>query len=163
MTLLEVLVTLGVLSIIFIGILQFYSSTYKHLRIRESFVDIVYDAQIIMTHLGEDIRQAEEFLVDFPMDETRSVITAFKITPKTTTVSANIVVVYSLDNSRPTRLVRSIYERDQERSTELSTSVQTLTIKAEMNGLVNVELVMRDKIAGRFTTFDVSSAYAMRF
>lgn len=163
MTLLEVLVTLGVLSIIFIGILQFYSTTYKHLRVRESFVDIVYDAQVIMAHLGEDIRQAEEFLANFPMDNTRSVITVFKMAPKTSTASPNIVVVYSLDNSRPSRLLRSTYEGEQERSTELSTSVQTLTIEPEMNGLVNVELVMRDKIAGRFTTFDVSSAYAMRF
>ncbi len=163
MTLLEVMVTLGVLSIFFMGTLQFYSTTYKHLRTRESALDLLHDAHYIMSSLGKDIRQAENLVENFQELPARSVIAALKMAPDLNSHSGKMIVVYWLDRTRPTHLFRSVYRNGQESSSELSSLIQSLTIQPETDRLVSVQFTLQDRIAGQAATFQVSSAYAMRF
>ena len=65
MTLLEVLVTLGVMSVVFISTLEFYSSSYAFLRGQEAKSSALQDANRIMALLAEDIRGAEALMPDF--------------------------------------------------------------------------------------------------
>ncbi len=163
MTLLEIMVTLGVFSIFVMGTLQFYSATYKHLRIRESAFDVMHDAQHIMSAIGQDIRQAEEVVENYQELPARSVITAFKIAPTLSLYSGQTMIVYWLDETRPTHLFRSVYKNGQESSLELSPFIQSLTIQPEGDRLLNVQLALQDTVAGQLTTFQASSTYAMRF
>lgn len=159
MTLLEVLVTLGVMSLIFISTLEFYSSSYAFLRGQEGKANALEDANRIMTLLAEDIRGAEALLPDFTMNAPRTVVAAFRMRP-TAAVSRRIVA-YSLDQARPTTLLRSVYSEERETFFELSSDVRSLSI-SERNGLVSVSLALDVKGTGRASTYQVASAYAMK-
>lgn len=163
MTLLEVLVTLGVLSMFMAGTLQFYTTSYRHINAGEASLGLTHDAHGIMSFLAEDIRQAEAFVPDSPSDTTRTVLAAMRMAPKTLVNAKEVVIVYSLDVEQPARLFRTVVKGKQTSSLELSSSVQSLSIHTEKNHPVRVELVLEKTVAGQLKTFEASSAYAMRF
>ena len=163
MTLLEVLVTLGVLGIFMAGTLQFYSTSYRHLNANEASLELTHDAHGIMSLLAEDIRQSEAFVPDFPHDTTHTVLAAMRMAPKSVPNAENVVIVYSLDDRQPAHLFRSVFKDNKVSSLELSSSVQSLSIHPDENRPVKVELTLGKTVAGQQKIFKASSAYAMRF
>ncbi|MCP4404235.1 MAG: prepilin-type N-terminal cleavage/methylation domain-containing protein [bacterium] len=163
MTLLEVLVTLGVLSMFMVGTLQFYTTSYRHLNASEASLELTHDAHKIMSMLAEDIRQTEAFVPDFPSNTTRIVLAAMRMAPKTAANAKDVVIVYSLDADRTEHLFRTVSKDGRESSLELSSSVQSLSIHADDNRPVRVELTLQKTVAGQVKTFEASSAYAVRF
>ncbi len=153
MTLLEVLVTLGVLSVIFISTLQFYASTYAFLRNQEALTNVLLDANRIMTLLAEDIRGAETFLPDVSVNQSRTVVAAFEMRSNR--------IVYSIAAEHPTTLRRSVHTGDNETFVDLSSVVRSLSV-ADKHGLISVSLVLDIKGTGRAATYQVASAYAMK-
>jgi len=159
MTLLEVLVTLGVMSVIFIGTLEFYSSSYAFLRGQEAKSNALEDANRIMTLFAEDIRGAEALLPDFTMNAPRTLVAAFQMRPNA--AAPRRIVTYSLDQARPATLLRSVYSEERETFFELSSDVHSLSV-SERNGLISVLLALDLKGTGRASTYEVASAYAMK-
>ena len=161
MTLLEVLVTLGVLAMFMAGTLQFYSTSYRALNAGEASLGLTHDAHAIMSILSEDIRQAEAFVPDFPT--ARTVVAAMRMASKTVANAKDVVVVYSLDDRQPAHLFRTVVKGEQESSLELASSVKSLELHSADNRLLRVELSLEKTVAGQQKTFEASSAYAMRF
>ena len=159
MTLLEVLVTIGVMSVVFISTLEFYASSAQFLRKQEAMASVLQDANRIMALLAEDIRGAETFLPDFVVNEPRTVVAAFKMRPNA--AFSRRVVAYSFENAHPTTLLRSIHTEEREVFFELSSDVHSLAV-SEQYGLVSVSLVLDVKGTGRALTYQVASAYAMK-
>ena len=79
MTLLEVMVTLGILSMILIGTLRLYSTTYKNLQTHNALIDTIHDANLVMSYIGDDIRQADQVLNNYSNPELDTVVAAMKM------------------------------------------------------------------------------------
>ena len=159
MTLLEVLVTLGILSMVFIGTLRLYSTTYKNLRTRHLLVETIHDANLVMAYIGDDIRQADQVLSNYTDTELDTVVAAMKMIPA---YADERVVIYSLDAKRPTSLIRSVKTGTDRVSIQLSTLVKDLEIIPKNDKLFEVKLTLEDVTAGEVSTLQVSSAYALR-
>lgn len=159
MTLLEVLVTLGVMSVIFISTLEFYSSSYAFLRKQDAKSSALEDANRIMALLAEDIRNAETLLPDFATNAPRTLVAAFRMRPNA--AAPRRIVAYSFEHDRPTTLLRSVYREEKETFFELSSDVRALSI-SEQNGLLSISLALDLKGTGRASTYQVASAYAMK-
>ncbi|PID58929.1 hypothetical protein CSB45_02710 [candidate division KSB3 bacterium] len=163
MTLLEVLVTLGVMTIFMAGTLQFYSTNYRILSAGDAMLDLTHDAHTIMSRLAEDIRRTELFLPDFSSKSGRTVVAAMRMAPRTAADLNGVVVVYSLSDGKPAHLFRTVMKGSQERSLELAPSVTSLQLYTDATQLIRVELALEKTVSGQKKTFEVSSAYAMRF
>jgi prepilin-type N-terminal cleavage/methylation domain-containing protein len=163
MTLLEVLVTLGVLAVFMAGTLQFYSTSFRTLNAGDAALDLTHDAHAIMSALAEDIRRAETFVADVADSADRTVVAAMRMVPNTIAREKEVMVVYSLNDDHPAHLFRTVIKDSRESSLELSSSVQSLRLHIDANQPVRVELVLERTVAGRKKTFEASSAYTMRF
>ena len=163
MTLLEVIVTLGVLSVIFMGTLKLYSTTYKTLRTRDSLLNLIHDSHILMSYIGDDIRHAESVKSDFQLHTPNTVVAIIKIAAGSAIPSKEMVVVYSLGVKHPNRLFRSVYIEGKETSkVEISTYIYKLRVKPKTKKLFEVQIILKDQVVGQLSTLQVSSAYAMR-
>ena len=162
MTLLEVLVTLGILSILLIGTLRLYSVTYKNLRTRHSLLDTIHDANLVMSYVGDDIRQTHEFLEHYTHKELATIVAALKLGRGTPVQAQERVIIYSLDAKRPGVLIRSVETGAEVTSVNLSTLVKNFEILPKNERLLEVKLTLEDVTAGEVSTLQVSSAYALR-
>jgi len=162
MTLVEVIVTLGVLSIVLMSALELYSTTLKNIRTNDSLLEILHDANQIMASLEDDIRHANEFLSDYHAGKSQLVVAALKIRKGASEGSEERVIVYALDPDRPNRLVRSVRIGDRSTSIELSTLIQELRILPTADQSFKVTLILEDEVAGKMNTLQASSVFAMR-
>lgn len=163
MTLIEVIVTIGVLSIFFIGTLGMYTRTYRHLQTRDSLISIVDDSDRIMSYIGDDIRHAHQFLNDYQGDDSHIVVAAMKIRQGGPEAPMENLVVYFLDADRPNRLIRSVRTKNNTVTMEISTQVHTLKVVPKEKKLFEVQLSVQDQVAGKQSTTQVLSQYAIRY
>jgi prepilin-type N-terminal cleavage/methylation domain-containing protein len=150
MTLVEVLVTLGILSFVLGATLTLYSSTFRNIRTHDSFLNILHDADVITSYIGADIRRAHEFLKDYQTSQGQTVVAAMKVAKGIPEGNEESVIVYSLDAEHPNRLVRSVHTGASSTSIELSTLIREFK-------------VIEDEVAGNVNTFQASSAFALRY
>lgn len=162
MTLVEVMVTIAVLSMVMASALTLYSRMFKNIQQRDSVVTMLYDSDHIMTYIGHDIRNADELLDAYPVEASQTLITAMKFATPTGEGQEEQVVAYTLDTNRPTHLVRSIYAGESVVSTTLSTLVQVINIKPKTKNLFEVELLLEDTVAGELKSWQASSAFALQ-
>ncbi|MBD3307107.1 prepilin-type N-terminal cleavage/methylation domain-containing protein [candidate division KSB3 bacterium] len=163
MTLLEVMVTLGVLSGVLAATLTMYSNTYKNIRTREALIDAIHDIDLIMTTIGDDIRQAQEFLPSYHDDELGgTTVAAMKIFMPDARSGEEAIVVYSLDTDQADRLVRSLRRQDHVTSVELSSRIQTLQVIPKTDRLIQVDVTVEGFVDAKRSTVQASSVYAMR-
>lgn len=163
MTLVEVLVTLGILSFVLGATLTLYSSTFRNIRTHDSFLNILHDADVITSYMGADIRRANEFLKDYQASEVQIVVAAMKMAKGSSEGHAESVIVYSLDAERPNRLVRSVHTGASSTSIELSTLIRELKVIPTTHNVFEVTIVLEDEVAGNVNTFQASSAFALRY
>ncbi len=163
MTLIEVVVTLGILSAFFIGTLGIYSTTYTNLRTRESLLNVVEDSDLLMSYIGNDIQNAYEVLKDYQSAEDRTVVAVMKIRKGTPDQIRERVVVYALDANRPNRLFRTVHTEEQTSSTELSTHIDMIKVIPKSEKLFEVQLILEDRVARKISRLQASSTYAMRY
>lgn len=162
MTLVEVIVTLGILSVFFIGTLGIYSTTYKTLRTRDSLMNILDSSDLLMSYIGNDIRHAHEFLNNYQEDNAHTVVAAMKIKQGGLDQTKERIVVYALDAEYPNRLFRIVHQESRVVSIELSTHIHTFNVIPKAENLFEVQLILRDRVAGKVSTLQASSVYAMR-
>lgn len=162
MTLVEVLVTLSVLSLVLAGSLSVYSSTYKTLRTRDALMNVIDDTTRIMATLGDDIRQAQEFLPDYHSLEFPKVIVALKSYRPTNAHLEERLVLYSLDNKHPNRLIRSVITSKGVTSLQISAFIQNITILPKTDNLLEISLSLKAIAAGQPYTLQTSTVYALR-
>jgi prepilin-type N-terminal cleavage/methylation domain-containing protein len=162
MTLVEVLVTIAILSLVLGVTLTLYSTTFRNIRIRESLLYMLHDADLIMSSIGDDIRHTDEFLKDYHAPESHVVVAAMK-TKNPSKQAEERVIVYSLDAERPNRLIRSVHRGEDSTSVELSTFIRKLEIIPTTERLFKVNLLLEDEVAGKVETWQASSAFALRY
>ncbi len=163
MTLVEVLVTIAVLSVVLMVTLTLYSTTFRNIRTHESLLNVLHDADLIMSYIGNDIRHADEFLNDYQGSESQTVVAAMKVTGGTPKRREESMIIYSLDAEYPNRLVRSVHIGENLTSMELSTLVRKLEVIPTTDRLFEVKLIVEDKVAGKLNTLQTSSAFALRY
>jgi prepilin-type N-terminal cleavage/methylation domain-containing protein len=162
MTLIEVIVTLGVLSFVLIGTLTIYSETCTTIRTRDNLINMLHDADLIMSYIGEDIRNAAEILKDYQVSDPQAVMAAIKVKQETLNQTEERVIVYALDPQQPNRLIRSVRMGERSTSLELSTLVQKLEIIPRTERVFEVQLILENPVAGKVNTWRTSSAFALR-
>ena len=162
MTLLEMVVTLGVLSVVLMGTLTIYSTTYRNFRTHDNMLNIIHDSESVMSTLGNDIRHAQQLLENYQDSDLRTMVAAMKIRTDAPEQNEQQIVVYSRDRNQPNRLFRSVYRQDKVISVELSTRIQALNIIPKSDKLIEVQLTVEDKVAGQLSILQTSSVYAMR-
>lgn len=158
MTLIEVMVTISLLSFVMASALTLYSNVMKANRQRDSLTTLIADADRILTTIEHDIRRAGALLSEYPIRDTQTVIAALPLRQKPEIPST---IVYALDDKRPNHLLRLVYSGDNVTSTDMSAVVRSLSITPTTTALVNVELVVEDTIAGDVNTWQASSAFAL--
>ncbi len=162
LTLIEVIVTLGVLSVFLTGTLGIYSRTYRNIKIKDSLMSVMSDSDLIMTYLGHDIRHAYEFLSDYQDDTSNIVIAAMKIREGMPEAPTENLVVYFLDAEQPHRLVRDVRTPHSHITAEISTRVHTFKVIPKTQRLFEVRLILQDQAAGNLSTSQVTSKFTMR-
>jgi len=163
MTLVEVLVTLGILSFVLGATLTLYSSTFRNIRTHDSFLNMLHDADLIMSYVGKDIRHANEFLKGYHTSETQIVVAAMKRVKGRPEGDEERLIVYSLDAERPNRLIRSVRTGANSTSIELSTLIREFKIIPTTQNLFEVTILLEDEVAGKVNTLQASSAFASRY
>ena len=161
MTLVEVMVTITVLSFVLGSSLTLYASMLKNIKKRDSVITMLHDADRIMTTLGTDIRRADKWLNNYSTRESYTVIAAMKVTNPFPNSSQEYIVVYALDDAYPNRLVRTVYAGESTTSTALSTRISAIKITPKPRNLVNVELLLEETVAGETKSWQGSSAFAL--
>ena len=163
MTLLEVLVTIAILSFVLGAVLTLYATTFRNIRTHDSFLNILHDADLIMSYIGDDIRHANHFLNDYQTDESQIVVAAMNTGKGTSNKSEETVIVYSLDAKRPKHLIRSVHIGEKTTSLELSKLIQEIKILPTTDKLFKVTLTLEDKVAGNVNSLHASSAFALKY
>lgn len=163
MTLVEVLVTIGVLSFVLGAALTLYTTTFRNIQTRDSFLNILHDADLIMSSMGDDIKHAQTFLKDYQTNASQRVVAALKKIKGGPEQREEIVIVYSLETNRPNRLVRSVHTGEKTTSLELSTHIQELKITPTTDNLFKVTLTLEDEVAGKVNRLQASSAFALKY
>ncbi len=163
MTLLEVIVTMGLLSVLLIGTLTIYAQLFKAIQMRDNLMTVLHDADLIMSSIGNDIRNASAFLKkDYQGNDPQKVIAAFKVRTRSAAQPEERVIVYALDSQHPDRLIRSVQTGGRVTSLELSRFVQQLDIAPTSQNVFAVQLVLKHTGAGKVNTWRTSSAFALR-
>ncbi len=163
MTLIEVMVTIGILSAFFIVALGMYSKTYSYVRSRNALMTIVDESDRIMTYIGADIRNAREFLADYTdEDESHRVIAAFTMKAGKSGEAAERVIVYFWDADAPGRLVRSVQTAERQADMELTTNFDSLVVIPHAERLFEVRLFLQQQTADNVSRSHIISKYAMR-
>ena len=147
MTLVEVVVTISLLS-----------NIMKANRQRDSLATLIADADRILHPIERDIRRADTLLLEYPIQDTQTIIAALPMRQKPEIFST---IVYALDNTRPNHLLRLVYSGDSVTLTDMSAVVRSLSISPTTTDLVNVDLVVEDTIAGDMSTWQASSAFVL--
>jgi prepilin-type N-terminal cleavage/methylation domain-containing protein len=163
MTLIEVLVTIAILSFVLGAALTLYSTTFRNIRTHDSFLNILHDADLIMSYIGDDIRHANHFLNDYPTDESQIVVAAMSTGKGAFNKSEETVIVYSLETKRPKRLIRSVHIGEKTTSLELSKLIQEIKILPTTDKLFKVTLTLKDEVAGKVNSLHASSAFALKY
>lgn len=163
MTLLEVVVTLGILSGVLLGTMKIYSNAYRHFRTRGTLLTLLEDADQIMSTLGGDIRRANAISDSYPPEGQRTVVVALHLTPQASPAPKDMTVVYSRDANHPYRLFRSVYTEEKViTSIELSTHIHDIHVHPKGKRLFEVRLALQESAARKTSSLQVSSAYATR-
>lgn len=162
MTLVEVLVTITVLSFVLGSSFTLYASMLKNIRKRDSVIAMLHEADQIMTTLGNDIRRADEWLNNYSTRDSHTVIAAMKMADPLTNSGDKCTVVYALDKDYPNHLVRAVYVGESITHTALSARISAIKITPQPPKLVYVELRLEEMVAGETKTWQGSSAYAMK-
>lgn len=165
MTLVEVLVTMGVLSLVLALVLPMYSTSYETIRSRDALLTIMHESDWLMDMIGNDIRQAHEILRNAPSDMEHAVVATMKvhqIAPDSSLQEE--VIVYALDAQRPNRLLRIVQHQENGKllTTELSRNIQSIQIVSETQRLFNIQLGLEQIVAGKKVSLQTNSSYAMR-
>ena len=158
MTLIEVVVTISLLSFVMASALTLYSNIMKTSRQRDSLATLIADSDRILSTIERDIQNADHLLSEYPIQDSLSVVAALPMHQK---YGAASTVVYALDNERPNHLLRIVYSGNDVASIDMSAVVQNLTMTSTTSALVNVELTVEDTVAGNVNTWQVSSAFAL--
>jgi prepilin-type N-terminal cleavage/methylation domain-containing protein len=157
MTLVEVLVTISLLSLVMATTLTLYSRIMKTNRQRDSVTSMIADADRILATLEQDVRNADSVNSNFTLDDSYTVVAALSRTPNG---SQQPTVVYAFGAEQPHRLFRVSITDAATTATELSPRVQSLTISSSSAGpLVDVELVVEENVDGELRTWKASSAF----
>lgn len=162
MTLVEVMVTITVLSFVLGSSLTLYASMLKNIKKRDSVITMLHDADRIMATLGTDIRRADEWLNGYSTGESHTVIAAMKISNPFPNSSQEYIVVYALDDADPNRLVRTVHAGESATRTVLSARISAIKITPKPQKLVNVELLLEETVAGETKSWQGSSAFALK-
>jgi prepilin-type N-terminal cleavage/methylation domain-containing protein len=167
MTLVETLVTLGVLSIVMAGSLLVYSTTLKAIHTRNSQIRIMHDADTIMSYVGNDLRHTYQYLPNYQGKPSQQVVAALKVLKGSAEFPNEQLVVYFLDADTPSRLMRSVISDDyQATPVELSALVRDITIAPAATSakkLFEIHLSLEDTVAGKSNTLQTSSAFTSRY
>ena len=163
MTLVEVLVTITVLSFVFGAALTLYSTTFRNIQTRDSFLNILHDTDLIMSYIGDDIRHAHKILKDYQAEESQIVVAAMKIIKGVPKKSEEILIVYSLETNRPNRLLRSVHTGERTTSLELSKLIREVKVIPTTDKLFKVTLTLEDEVAGKINRLQSSSAFALKY
>jgi prepilin-type N-terminal cleavage/methylation domain-containing protein len=162
LTLIEVIVTLAVLSGFLIGILGIYSKTYRNIKIKDSLISVIEDSDQIMSYIGNDIRHAYKFLGDYQDDTSHIVVAAMKIREGMPEAPTENLVVYFLDAEQPHRLIRDVRTPQSHITTEISNHIHTFRVIPKTQKLFEVQLILQDQAAGNISTSQVTSKFTMR-
>lgn len=165
MTLIEVLVTIGVLSLVLAFILPMYSTSYETLRSRDALLTIIHESDRLMHMIGADIRKAHEVLRNAPSDMEHTVVATMKVHQIASDSSLQEqVIFYALDAQRPNRLLRIVQQQGNEQlvATELSRNVESIQVTSETQTLFNIQLRLQQTVAGKRVSLQTASSYAMR-
>ena len=162
MTLIEVMVTMGLLSVLLIGTLTIYAQLFKAIQTRDNLMTVLHDADLIMSSIGNDIRNASAFLKDYQGNDSQKVIAAFNVRTRSAAQPAERVIVYALDSQHPDRLIRSVQTGGRVMSLELSRLVQQLDIAPTSQNVFAVQLLLKYTGTGKVNTWRTSSAFALR-
>lgn len=166
MTLVEVLVTIGVLSLVLAFILPMYSTSYETIRSRDALLTLIHESDRLMNMIGDDIRKAYEILLNAPSDKEHTVTATMKvhqIAPDSSLQEQ--VITYALDAQRPNRLLRLVQRQENEKliTTELSRNIQSIQITSKTPMLFDVQLRLQQTVAGKKVSLQTASSYAMRW
>lgn len=166
MTILELLVTMGVLSVLFALILPMYSTSYETIRSRDALVTIIHESDLLMNMIGNDIRESQEALLNYsPKDMDHTVVAALKTRRMTADASfQEQLILYVLDEDRPNRLLRMVQQpgKEQLMTTEVSRNIESIQVKAATNKLFTVQLMLQQTVAGKKVSLQTASSYMMR-
>lgn len=162
MTLVEVLVTITVLSFVMGSSLGIYSKVLKTIRIRDSILTMIGDADVIMMYLGQDLRHADEILSNYATNSSQTVVVALKSINMASPHREERVIAYMLDADRPNRLVRSVYAEQNSISIELSPRIGNIKVNPSSPGLVEVKLMLTDMAAGKAQIWQASTTFAVK-
>ena len=166
MTLLEVLVTIGVLSVVLALILPMYSTSYETIRSRDALVTIIHEGDLLMTMIGGDIRKAHEILLNYSSKNTENpVVAALKIWQMTPDSSLHEqIIFYALDAQRPNRLLRMVQHPGSEQlmSTEISRNIGSIQVTSNTDKLFTIQLMLQQTVAGKKVSLQTTTSYAMR-
>lgn len=161
MTLIEVLVTISLLSFVMASTLTLYSKIMKTNRQRDSLATMIGDADRILATVEQDIRHADAIMTDYTIEGNYTVIAALP-RGKNATNQPRPTIVYALDADQPKRLFRVVVVRDNVQATELSAEVKNFTMVPASNTLVNVDLTVETAVAGEVKTWQIASAFALK-
>lgn len=166
MTLIEVLVVIGVLSVIMALILPLYSTSYETIRSRDALMTIIHESDLLMQTIGNDIREAHTILLNYSSkDIEHSVVAALKTRRMTPDASPHDqLIFYALDGQRPNRLLRMVQQPGSQRvvTTEISRNIGSLQISSKTDKLFTVELLVQQTVAGQKVSLQTASSYMMR-
>lgn len=162
MTLVEVLVTITVLSFVLAISLGIYGNLLKTITMRDSISAMIGDADLIMRYIGQDLRQADEILSNYATNASQAVVVALKSINTASPRREERVVVYVLDADRPNRLVRSVYAGQNSTSIELSTRIGSINVSPSSPGLVGVKLMLTEMAAGKAQAWEASTTFAVK-
>jgi len=160
MTLIEVLVTISLLSFVMASTLTLYSKIMKTNRQRDSLATMIGDADRILATVEQDIRHADAIMTDYTLEGNYTVIAALP-RGKNGTNQPRATIVYALDADQPKRLFRVVV-RDNAQVTELSAEVKSFVMMSASNTLVNVDLTLETIVAGEVKTWQTASAFALK-
>ena len=161
MTLVEVLVTISVLSFVIMAVLSLYDTSLKNIRTDENRLALLHDANAIMAYFEDDLRLSQELLRNYQTADAQIVAAALKMKKRTAAeAEAERVIVYAFDAQN--RLIRSVYSGKQGVSFELSKSVRQLEVSPMAARLVRVSLIVADEVAGQKNSLPASSVFAMQ-
>ncbi|GAK55017.1 Tfp pilus assembly protein PilW [Candidatus Vecturithrix granuli] len=165
MTLIEVLVTIGVLSVVLALVLPMYSTSYETIRSRDALLTIIHESDRLMDMIGNDIRKAHEILCNAPSDMKHVVVATMKVHQIASDSSLQEqAITYALDAQRPNRLLRIVQQQGNEKliTTELSRNIESIQMTSETQTLFNIQLRLQQTVAGKKVALQTISSYAMR-